>query len=410
MRILWLPKNLEIGGAQVDALTIGRSLASAGHELIVAAPDGPLRERLGDMEYTPIPDRRSRLGRFSKLVQLMDRTRPELVHAIGEHQILEAHFASRNRFPVSGSLMSARLPWTIPEDVRITVCMPHLEAFSRLWRVHPPHLVLPPIEMPHGSARADHLWQTEGPRVLVVSRLAQVFKEEGIDRTMRAVAAHPTAELVVVGDGPHRAHYETLAEELAPDRIHLPGAMIDPNPAFAAADVVLGSGGSVLRGMAHAKATITLGRNGFASTMGPDTVDTLMHQGFFGVGAGLPSPDPLIGMLDELLSDDGARQKSVLEGHNLVSERYDIMAQRPALLDFIAEAATAPPPGWGSSARTVGRMLHYRVRKEAAKRQGLASGLKAEALQHFIGKQVREAALGPRSFGTGRNLRPPTPA
>ena len=79
----------------------------------------------------------------------------------------------------------------------------------------------------------------DGPVVLFVGALTAAKK---IDRLLRAFAhvanEHPTARLLIVGDGPDRERLEGLANDLAPDSVVFAGQVIDGvAPYFAAADV-----------------------------------------------------------------------------------------------------------------------------------------------------------------------------
>ena len=61
--------------------------------------------------------------------------------------------------------------------------------------------------------------------------------------------------LIIVGDGEVRSELNRLAAEtnakLGRTAVVLAGALLDPRPAYAAADVVVGMGGSPLGGMAY---------------------------------------------------------------------------------------------------------------------------------------------------------------
>jgi glycosyltransferase involved in cell wall biosynthesis len=63
--------------------------------------------------------------------------------------------------------------------------------------------------------------------------------EKDVDLAIQAIAELPETHLVVCGDGPERAALEAAAVERAPGRVHFTGALRDPDPAYAAADVVV---------------------------------------------------------------------------------------------------------------------------------------------------------------------------
>ncbi len=61
------------------------------------------------------------------------------------------------------------------------------------------------------------------------------------------------------------------------------GALLDPRPAYAAADIVVGMGGSALRGMAFGKPVVVVGERGFSLPLTPATADSLYYKGMYGI-------------------------------------------------------------------------------------------------------------------------------
>ena len=104
-------------------------------------------------------------------------------------------------------------------------------------------------------------------------------------------AAGVKVQLVVVGDGPARPAVEeaaAAANARAGRRVVvLAGEMVDPRPAYAAADVVLGMGGSALRGMAFGKPLVVAGVGGFWKLLTPDSAPLFLGAGLGRPGHGL---------------------------------------------------------------------------------------------------------------------------
>ena len=106
------------------------------------------------------------------------------------------------------------------------------------------------------------------PVVVCVSRLVPELKSEGIFTAIEAAAALADTlpfQLVIVGDGSARAEMERAAARTnrrrRPRRRSIfTGELADPRPAYAAADVVLGMGGSALRSLAFGQAPDRPGR------------------------------------------------------------------------------------------------------------------------------------------------------
>lgn len=104
--------------------------------------------------------------------------------------------------------------------------------------------------------------------VVVACRLAREQRSRGLLSASRVVLrlAHSgvSVRLAIVGDGSVRSFVDeeaARADELDASRcvVFLTGGLLDPRVAYAAADVVLGMGGSALRGMAFGKSLIVQG-------------------------------------------------------------------------------------------------------------------------------------------------------
>jgi len=109
-------------------------------------------------------------------------------------------------------------------------------------------------------------------------------------RWSSSISAGSGPQLLVVGDGPDRARIDDRARavngRLGGPRVVLAGELLDPRPAYALADVVLGMGGSALRAMAFAKPLVVLGERGFSEVLEPHTWEQFLWSGFFGIGDG----------------------------------------------------------------------------------------------------------------------------
>ena len=106
----------------------------------------------------------------------------------------------------------------------------YLEASAPLAAVRPKCHVVPlgvdPARLPEVDAReAAPLWTGEGLRLLAVGRLTYY---KGFETLLRAVAAEPGMQLVVVGEGEERPALERLLREVGdPLSIHLAGEVDD---------------------------------------------------------------------------------------------------------------------------------------------------------------------------------------
>jgi hypothetical protein len=136
--------------------------------------------------------------------------------------------------------------------------------------------------------------------------------------------------LVLVGDGPAMPALRALADRTnaaaGRDVVLLTGELLDPRPAYAAADVVVGMGGSLLRAMAFGKACVVQGEHGFFRTLDLDSAREFRWHGFFGLGTGGNGEDELVARLAGLLDDEALRRRAGALALGLVRRHYSLDA------------------------------------------------------------------------------------
>jgi glycosyltransferase involved in cell wall biosynthesis len=185
-----------------------------------------------------------------------------------------------------------------------------------------------------------------------------------------ALRASVRAQLVVVGGGsafePLQARAGQINRSHGERVVVLTGPLSDPRSAYAAADLVVGMGSSVLRGMAFGKAAVVVGERGFSLPVAPDTLPVFDRSGFYGVGAGRPAPadDPLVEQIAGLLGDAGLRAELGRFGAELVHARFSLesVADR---LDVIYADTAAHGPGrirrGADAVGTAGRIVLHKA-------------------------------------------------
>ena len=122
----------------------------------------------------------------------------------------------------------------------------------------------------------------------------------------------------------------------------LTGRLDDPRPAYAAADIALGLGGSALRAMSFARPLLALGIGGFSRPVTPATVEHFFHEGFYGIGAGDLDPAPLAAQLAELAGDPELRARLGQWSRQLVLDRFSLKQAADTLEDTYARAVRDP--------------------------------------------------------------------
>lgn len=345
MRILVHPVNLEIGGSALNAVDLAARVRDLGHEVVIYAREGPLATRVREFGLPHIVARRRMVphptpGSLHELTRVTGELRPDLVHAYEPYSCVEAQVAgARHNVPVVGTLYSMTvdrwLPRAIPVIAGFRDAQPLLEAHGVLGAP----LLEPPIDtdadvydrVAGAAFRRDWGIREDEELVTLVSRLAVEDKfdslMDGIAAVGRLAPARPI-RLVVVGDGNARPAVERAAREVnercGREIIVLTGAMLDPRPAYNAADVAIGMGTSILRAMSMERVAIVVGKNGYSNPVRPETAAPFFQQGYFGVG---DRRDPqrlaaLIAQALDLSPDDRASlgrfgRDIVLEGFSL---------------------------------------------------------------------------------------------
>jgi glycosyltransferase involved in cell wall biosynthesis len=206
--------------------------------------------------------------------------------------------------------------------------------------------------MDAGSFRRAHGLEDGIPTVTVVSRLDRQMKAEGIAAAIDAIRGMDVvARLVIVGTGDAEGEIAARAQDvnrrLGRDAIVLTGPMLDPRPAYAAADVVIGMGSSALRGMAFAKPVVVVGERRFSRVVAPETIDWFLREGFYGIGDGRDPVPSLQADLTRLLGDDAARSELGVFGRALVEERFDLRVAAGRLDAFYQRVAAEGGRIWG---------------------------------------------------------------
>lgn len=336
MRVLVALHHLELGGSQLNAVDLATAIRDRGHHVEVFATHagtvgpvaGLVRDRGLPLTLAEHPLERTRRaapcrGAVSRaLTRAAGETRADVIHAYEYSMMLDAFYGpSLTRgTPVVGTIYGMVVPTWLPRSAAVVAGTRELVAGARALGQRAT-LIVPPVDTScddpdavDGAALRRSLGIADDDIALVsVSRLEPDMKDEGVARAMTAVREldQPRLRLVVVGAGPS---YERLCaqarevnEALGRDAVLMTGELADPRPAYAAADIALGMGGSALRAMAFAKPLIVLGIKGFSRPFDEATADHFHEVGFYGIGAG--TPDPLAEQIAALL--DKSRRRSL---------------------------------------------------------------------------------------------------
>lgn len=366
MKIVVFGHWLEVGGTQVNAIELSARLRDVhGHDVVYFATPGPmlaLVEAKG-LRYVPAPaaDFHPSPARMRALRDLLCTERPDIIHVWDWWQCLDAYYVAHllMRVPMVVTDMSMSLTRMLPKAIPTTFGTPELADLAKAQGHRRVDVILPPVDVHEnapgvvdgGPFRAQHGVEDGDILLVTVCRLSKYMKGESLRRTIDAVRTlgrELPLRFVIVGDGNARAELQQLADaanaELGRRAVVLAGALLDPRAAYAAADIVVGMGGSALRGMAFGKPLVIVGEGGFSAPFSPETAEFFHYRGMYGIGDGSPSNARLVAdirAVAERPQDLGAQGAFSLQ----FVRRHFALETVSATLDGFLGAAAQEKPG-----------------------------------------------------------------
>ena len=304
MRVLIFGHRLEVGGTQVNTIELSSFIRDHhNHDVLLFAAPGPMLDMVHkkNLSFVAAPDVRLHPSpiRMQALRATVKQFRPDIIHAWDWWQALEAYYGVHLPMgvPVLATDMMMELTKVLPKQLPTTFGIPAIQrlATSSGWRRA--DVLLPPVDTVSNavdvadgrSFRQQNDVKKNEIVVVSVSRLAGEFKAGPLKEAMevvRRLGIKLPIKLLIVGDGPaHECLKKTAALinlELGRVAVSLVGPMLDPRPAYAAADVVVGMGGSALRALAFGKPLVVVGKEGFARLFSPESADWFYNSGMYG--------------------------------------------------------------------------------------------------------------------------------
>jgi glycosyltransferase involved in cell wall biosynthesis len=395
MRVLVYPHELAIGGSQINAIDLAATMRDIGHDAWIYAQEGPLVDYVVEekgLPYIRAHDLRARPAptRIAQLARLARRLRIDVIHAYEWPPCLDAYYGAHllGGVPLVCTVLSTNFTPLVPTTVPLLVGVHQLaEDVAARWpgRIG---VMEPPIDTDRdhpgidGSTYRKELGIDDDELlVMSVSRLSVDLKLDAlkdlVDGVARLADRFPV-RLVLVGDGDAAEQLTRRAEAVnavaGRTVVQLPGALMDPREAYAAADVVAGMGSSALRAMAFGKPVVVQGERGFARTYDEHSAPTFLHGGFYGLGDGGSAAPAVAASLTELFEEVARRDELGRLGRSIVLERFSLRSAADRLLDLYGETVAEGPARravWGQAAIIGGRAVvnEARLHLPASKRQ-----------------------------------------
>lgn len=351
LRVLVVLHNLRMGGSQRNAVDLSIGLRRLGHDVIVAGPPGE-GVLLGDLRAAGVPfeplenDEPGKavaraIPGYRSLLELTRRIRPDLVHSYELTPSLLTYLGAHrlDGVPMTITINSMSVPDFMPGSVPLQVCNPVIadRTAPRAGSVGVLEIPTDTVEQYPGRPGGDEFRAGLGIApdellVVVVSRFARALKQEGLETAIRAAgrlaSQFPRMRLVLVGDGPAMPDLRRLADATnaatGRDVVLLTGELVDPRPAYTAADIGLGMGGSLLRAMAFGKPCVVQGEKGFFAVLDATSARMFRWHGFYGIGDGGTGEATLVALLGRLLRDPDLRRSCGQFALDMVRRNYSL--------------------------------------------------------------------------------------
>jgi glycosyltransferase involved in cell wall biosynthesis len=355
-----------LGGSQLNTIDLSTRLRERGHDVVLFVIEQevkvsvfPIAEAAG-FDVAILPAEASLRSQAARIRDLVDRHDAQVLHVYHEDHWLGplAAIALQTRpgraVVVTNWMMENNrwLPLNAPLILGTEALCDEARAFQRgpVWLLEPPVDLARDHAEPgrRASFRREHDVSNDEILAVLVTRVDRSMKLEGILRTISAVEELEEAKLrlMVVGDGDAmeevRRRASAVNDALGRAAVSLTGALADPRPAYDGADIVLGMGGSAIRGLTFGKPVIVLGEGGFAMSFTPETVGYFLRHGFFGTAAGGPGDVTLAGQVAALF-DERRRVELGAFGASIARERFDLEVAAKRLEQIYRDALADPP-------------------------------------------------------------------
>ncbi|MGC5020486.1 glycosyltransferase [Micromonospora sp. DT47] len=345
LKILVYPHAMALGGSQLNAIELAAAVRDLGHQVSVISEGGPLVQRVRelDLPHLMLPERRRRPSPqvVRQLRRLVAERGVDVIHGYEWPPALEAAAATfpTGRAAAVCTVMSMAVAPFIPRSMPLVVGTRAIQERAAVNRPGLVHLIEPPVDLVHNGPdqpvdafRSAHgLQDRDGVDIGVVCRLVPELKLEGVLTAVDVVgdlARELPVRLVVVGDGAARDMVEDRAAKANAKAgrraVVLTGELFDPRPAYAAADIMLGMGGSALRALAFGRPLVVQGERGFWELLTPGSCDLFLQQGWYGVADGRGGAERLTGILRDLIADPARRASLGAYGRRLAEDRFSL--------------------------------------------------------------------------------------
>lgn len=423
LNVLVYPHAMAMGGSQLNAIELAAAVRDLGHRVSVISEPGPLVRLVHELglPHLELPEHRRRpsVAVARQLRRLVRQRDIDVVHGYEWPPAVEAAAAGFRRGDVAAvcTVMSMAVAPFLPASMPLVVGTRAIQQRAARGRPGPVHLIEPPVDVtlnapghPVREYRERFGLLDDGSIDLaVVCRLVPELKLEGVLTAIDVVgelARELPLRLTIVGDGNARDQVQERAAKAnaraGRRAVLLTGQLFDPRPAYAAADIVLGMGGSALRGLAFGRPLVVQGERGFWELLTPESSGLFLQQGWYGVGDGTGGAQRLAAILRELAPDVQRREFLGGYGRELAEQRFSLRRAATVQERIYREALelagrrSGPVGEAAEVARSAAGVLAHKVRRRYRAVRG------TRASEDFNAVTLAKAAM------SGTDRRPPT--
>lgn len=424
MKVLVYPHSMEMGGSQLNAIQLAEAVRALGHDVTVASEAGPLLDRVRGtgLRHIEIPRHRSRPSpRVSQMLRsIVNEGDVDVVHGHEWPPIVEAFLSVglSTRAVVVGTIMSMSVPSFLPRSFPLTVGTEMIRRAAIAAGHQDVTLLEPPVDTSSdhplvngANFRAARNIGPDEVAIAMICRLVPDLKLEGLLSACDAVGeialGGALVRLLIIGDGPARPSVEARAARtnslVGRNVVVLVGEMSDPRSGYAAADIIIGQGGSALRGMAFGKPLVVVGEDGFSELLTPESAPTFLRQGWYGLGKGSrgAGASALRSALESILASAPLRQDLGGFGRRLVENRFSLAHAAKTIEQTYLHALRSKPSTsrrLADAGRCAAKLANYKVRRKYQRWMGLAS-TEDDNDRARISAVLSAKAIAPRSDG-----------
>lgn len=378
--------SLEIGGTQLCALDFAESLVPYGYDSHLT---GPLPEAAGPtlldvarergLTIHPYATPSTVLAHSRVLAQRANDIGADLVHAYGTWGAPRPIYwgpSLLGRRPWVLTMYEMSLHHSVHRHMPLVVGTEYLleECEDR-----PGHTVLisPPVDLRKDQPPSEEPSGRE-VSIVLVSRLEDNMKSSAVEAAIGAIEilADLSVTLTVVGGGPAEPRLRAIGDQanvrLGRRGVRFTGPMVDPRPAYSGANVVLGMGGSAARALAHGRALVVQGENGWSEVFTPHSAAMLARSSYWSQQRVEHADALLAEKLRGLITNEHLRRELGTYGRRFAEQRFGLEAMASKLAAVYGRAPTDyTTRSWLADlpmeARRLPAKVHRMVRQSGAK-------------------------------------------